>query len=180
MGLKPPENSCRQRFTEPIKLYTRILLSIWASPVIIHGAIGALFLYALRQIHPVRIYTHPKLPYAWSWMFYIRPNTQLWRRMEKIGMAGWSRGNTIVIREDVFIDRPAAALHELRHAWQAMTLGAFQPLLYTIISRIYRHKYGRKLGYFLNPFEQDAYRFSGESELLEQKIQESKMHPTTY
>ncbi len=152
-----------------------ILLSLWASPIFIIETIGVLLLWAFRKITPIKIYTNPKLPYAWGWMFYINPKTFV----NKESWKGWSRGNIIVIQEGALASRPAIPLHELRHVWQVMIFGIFQPILYTLIKWFYSFKYGKKLGYFLNPFEQDAYRFSGESDLLEQRIKSLSSIPSS-
>lgn len=147
-----------------------VLLSLWASPVFIIETSGALLLWTFRQIRPIKLYTHPKSPHAWGWLFYVNPHTSLRRYMDKQNWKGWSRGNIIVVREDILATRPAILLHELRHVWQVMTFGVFKPILYTLIAWSYHIRYGKKLGYLLNPFEQDAYRFSGETEFLKQKI----------
>ncbi|MBN2585615.1 hypothetical protein JXA59_03135 [Patescibacteria group bacterium] len=149
-----------------------ILLSLWASPIFIIETAGALLLWTFRQVVPIKIHTDPKLPYAWAWLFYVRPNTFLRKYMDKREWKGWGRGNIIVVREDVLAARPAIPLHELRHVWQIMVLGIFKPIISIPTTLVYRILYGAKLGYWLNPFEQDCYRFSGETELMNQRIQE--------
>ncbi|MFA5270179.1 MAG: hypothetical protein WC400_01010 [Patescibacteria group bacterium] len=149
-----------------------ILLSLWASPIFIIETIGALLLWAFNQIKPIKVYTHPKLPYAWAWLFYVRPNTLLQKYMDARGWKGWSRGNIVVVREDTLVARPAIPLHELRHVWQIMVLGIFKPIISIPTTWAYHIRYGAKLGYWLNPFEQDCYRFSGESELMNRRIKE--------
>jgi hypothetical protein len=149
-------------------------LTIWASPVIIVNAIVALLFWIFGQISFVGIRTDKRLPYIWAWLFYVRSKTFLMRYMTKKKWAGLAGGNIIVIRKSITKTRPAVLSHELRHVWQMFVFGIFKPIFYTLITGFNRLRYDAKLGYFLNPFEQDAYRFSGEGDLLQRKIDRYK------
>lgn len=156
------------------------MLTLWGLPATIWSLLGALVGWRLGWIKFQQIYTNPKLPYAWALYFSVTPNSWADNYMNKMlkgklgGAKGATHGHIIAFREKIIPPerRKAIVLHELRHTWQFMTFGIFQPIIYSGWNILMRPKLGPLGAYYTNPFERDAYIFSGEKELYKKRLRE--------
>jgi len=135
--------------------------------------ISGLFLFSVlvltQQIEYHSPAHDPRIPLAYAIKFNYTPSSIL----RLMPIAGFSSGILIAVNPNKSATRPGVILHELRHTQQRLLGGPFFIPTYSEFNRLHRQA-GSSIWetYLSNPFERDAYHFSGEqtkyNELIDQ------------
>lgn len=144
--------------TKHIVRFTTCLIAAW-----LLAPVSSIVLFSLLAItHQITYHDiahSQRLPLVYALQFDYTPHSLL----RFIPVAGFSNGIFIATNPVKSTNRPGVILHELRHAQHKLLAGP----LFTPIYSTY-NQFHLLLGYSVwetylsNPFERDAYRFSGE------------------
>lgn len=133
----------------------KILGYIWASPVTLLG----LLYTSLFQI--LGWYTWAGVQSDALVWEVNHDNSPLWLRTYWQRWGGHAIGNVVVLKHSMTESRETLT-HELRHVYQVMRMGVFQPIVYGINLVAIRWGCPGTHPYYYNPFEVDARRHAGQ------------------
>lgn len=131
------------------------------------GIIFFSFLVLTKQITYSHLASHPKLPNVYALTFFYTPNSILkYTSPVKLGgepLKGFNNGVFIALDSKAIAERPDILTHELRHVQQRLLWGPLFHIVYGGWNEIKQQQgYTWWEQYLSNPFEKDAYIFSGE------------------
>jgi hypothetical protein len=158
-----------------------VFIGIWFVLPNIASLTGFLLLMLTHQVKYTGMLNSPRLPLIYtpgfeytrsSLLHYFAPTSTPF-----IKAVAFNSFAFVAYNPEILKDRPNIITHELRHTLQYTLGGPLTMIIYKGVNDIHRELgYSAWETYLSNPFERDAYRFSGEltryNELIDQHAPE--------